>query len=134
MYPRAAFIRAIRASPCWGRSSLSIASLHGVSGVERGRAPGPRSGAEGEGAADGAHHEPVAQPAGERDHGLEAGAVLGHDVVQLERAERVDDAGDALLAEATQVKSADHRVDLRDSRRARRPPADPDDAAVRARR
>src|SRR5262245_4549983 len=96
----------------------------GVRGRAGPRAPVSRSGAEGEGAADGAHHEPVAQPAGERDHRLEARAVLGHDVVQLERAKRVDDARDALLAETAQVESADHRVDLRNFRHARRPPAD----------
>src|SRR5512144_1083034 len=65
----------------------------------------PGSGAEGEGAADRADHEPVAELSVQRDHRLEAGAVLWHQVVEPERAEGVGHAGDALLAEPAQVKA-----------------------------
>ena len=88
------------------------------------------SGAERERGADRADDEAVAQVPLDRDERLEPGAVLGHDVVQLEGAERVGHAGDALLAEPAQVKAADDRVDLRDARDLRSPVADAHDSAV----
>src|SRR5262245_8028141 len=89
--------------------------------------------AERERAADRAHDELVREMSRQRAQRFEAGAVLRDQVLDLELVERIDDAGDALLAEAAQVKAADDRVDLRHAGDSRRPATDADDAAVRAR-
>src|SRR5215472_14997214 len=124
-------MRSINASARFVRSSALIAlpRVALIPAAERRR----RSAAEGEGAAHGADHEPVSEVTVEAHHCLEAGAMLGDDVIELERPEGIDHAADPLLAEATQVKAADHRVDLGDARDVGRPAADADDAAMGAR-
>ena len=68
---------------------------------------------EGERRAGGAHDQLLPHPLGEPDERLRAGAVLGHEVVDLEAAERLDHPVDPLGGEAGQVEAAEHRVDLR---------------------
>src|SRR5205085_11493873 len=65
---------------------------------------------------------------------FETRAALRDAVVAAELPKRVHHGGGALVAEAAQVKAPDDGVNLRDARHARRVPADPDDAAMRARR
>src|SRR5262245_3105583 len=71
----------------------------------------PRSAdAEGEGRSHRAQHDLPGHAVMERGDGLDAGAVLRHDVVEPELLEGVDDLGDALVGEPAQVEPADHRV------------------------
>ena len=68
------------------------------------------------------------------DDGLDAGAVLGHHMLDVELTEGVDHPCDARLVETAQVKAPHDRVHARDPGDAYGVPADADDPAMRARR
>src|SRR2546429_26491 len=60
--------------------------------------------------ADRAGGEAPGQPLHDRADGLDAGAVLRHDVLDVELAKGVDDPGDARIVETAQMEAADDGV------------------------
>src|SRR5437667_172124 len=84
--------------------------------------------------ADRAGGEAPGQPLHDRADGLDAGAVLRHDVLDVELAKGVDDPGDARIVETAQMEAADDGVNPGNPGEADGVAADTDDAAVRARR